>query len=105
MAHFAKINSDNIVEQVIVVDNEYAPDETTGQAFIASIGLEGTWLQTSYNTIAGKHIKGGTPFRGTFAGMNSFYNKELDIFTSISPDPTWVFNMETYKWEPPTPTV
>lgn len=71
MAHFAKVE-DNIVRQVIVIRNENMLDEngneseTAGQAFIASIGLDGTWVQTSYNkTIRGKYAVIGDTWDGT----------------------------------------
>jgi len=76
MAHFARVNDDNIVEQVIVVSNDDAPDpypesEPLGQAFIADVlGLSGTWLQTSYN---------GT-FRGKYAGGGDYYDPTIDEF-------------------------
>lgn len=69
MAHFAKMNG-NIVEQVIVVSNDDAPTEAAGQAFITSIGLDGVWLQTSYNN----------NFRGRYAGIGYTYDAELDEF-------------------------
>jgi hypothetical protein len=49
MAHFAQV-ADGIVQQVIVVGNGDAPTEAAGKAFIASIGLAGEWVQTSYNS-------------------------------------------------------
>ena len=69
MAHFAKMNG-KIVEQVIVVSNDDAPTEAAGQAFIASLGLDGEWLQTSYNN----------NFRGVYAGIGYTYDAELDEF-------------------------
>jgi len=75
MAHFARINN-NVVEQVIVISNNHAPDpaptnEAQGQAFIRDVlGLSGVWLQTSYNN----------NFRGTYAGVGFTYNSELDQF-------------------------
>jgi hypothetical protein len=75
MAHFAKVH-ENIVEQVIVVSNQDCDDlpfpesEPVGQAYIASIGLEGEWLQTSYNG----------NFRGCYAGIDYTYNASLDEF-------------------------
>lgn len=77
MAHFAKIDENNVVEQVIVVgDNncdggQYPESEPVGQAFIASLGLEGTWLQTSYNH----------NFRGSYAGIGMVYDSVNDVFT------------------------
>ena len=56
MAHFAKINENNVVEEIIVIDNkdcqnlDFPESEVIGQMFITSIGLDGTWKQTSYNS-------------------------------------------------------
>lgn len=66
MAHFAKIEN-GIVSQVVVVDNEH---ENDGEAFLNSLGLAGTWIQTSYNA----------NFRGKFAGIGDTYDAENDIF-------------------------
>ena len=79
MAHFAQINSDNIVEQVIVINNEVIEDEngveqeSIGIAFCKSLFGEDTeWVQTSYNN----------NFRGLFAGSGMIYDPELDEFLS-----------------------
>lgn len=78
MAHFAQVDETNIVREVIVIDNKDCGDlpfpesETIGQAFIASIGLDGEWLQTSYNA----------NFRGVYAGMGFTYDAELDEFVA-----------------------
>jgi len=75
MAHFAQI-SNNIVRQVIVVSNDdcaggdFPESEAPGQAFIASLGLEGEWLQTSYHA----------NFRGKYAGIGDTYDATLDQF-------------------------
>jgi hypothetical protein len=77
MAHFARIEN-GIVAQVIVVNNETLADaefpesEAVGQEFIASIGLDGTWKQTSYNAT----------FRGKYAGAGDTYDQELDEFVA-----------------------
>jgi hypothetical protein len=63
MAHFAKVKN-SIVQQVIVVSNDDAPTEADGQAFIASLGLTGEWVQTSYNN---NPIEGAS--RGKYAGI------------------------------------
>lgn len=70
MAHFAKVNENGIVENVIVVDNKNAETEQEGKDFIASIGLEGNWVQTSYNR----------NFRNQFAGIGDIYDSVNDIF-------------------------
>lgn len=65
MAHFARVSS-GIVQQVIVVNDADAPDERTGQAFIASIGLDGDWVQTSYTaSMRGKYAGIGDMWDGT----------------------------------------
>lgn len=79
MAHFAQMNG-NAVGQIIVVDNEYAPDEPTGQAFIASIGLTGEWKMCSYNTHNGIHTSGGVPYRGNYPGSGYTYDEVGDVF-------------------------
>ena len=70
MAHFAKVQN-GIVQQVIVVSNDDAPTETAGQAFIASIGLEGEWVQTSYNN---NPVEGQD--RGKYAGIGDLWDGE-----------------------------
>jgi hypothetical protein len=63
MAHFAKVEN-GLVQQVIVVSNDDAPTEVAGQTFLASLGLEGEWVQTSYNN---NPIEGAS--RGKYAGI------------------------------------
>jgi hypothetical protein len=80
MAHFAKVEN-NIVGEVIVVANsdcgggEFPESEPIGQAFIASLGLDGEWLQTSYHA----------NFRGAYAGIGYSYDAELDEFVVPAP--------------------
>jgi hypothetical protein len=81
MAHFAKIES-GIVTQVVVVDNEH---ENYGQEYLNSLGLDGTWLQTSYN--------GNT--RGKYAGIGDTYDAELDEFVAPYVEPVAVATEET----------
>ena len=70
MAHFAKVEND-LVQQVIVVSNDDAPTEASGQAFLKSLGLTGEWVQTSYNNnpiegaSRGKYAGGGDTWNGT----------------------------------------
>lgn len=73
MAHFAKIEN-NLVTQVIVVDNEHEAD---GEAYLNSLGLEGQWIQTSYNS----------NFRGKFAGIGDTYDEANDVFVSPVVEP------------------
>lgn len=91
MAHFAKINEDGIVEQVIVAD--------TQQWCEANLG--GTWVQTSYNTFAGEHKLGGTPLHKNYAGVG--YTWDGVGFAPPQPFPSWTLNSDTYLWGAPTP--
>lgn len=77
MAHFAKVNN-SIVSEVVVVANsdcgggKFPESEPIGQAFLASLGLNGEWLQTSYHA----------NFRGAYAGIGYSYDPELDVFVA-----------------------
>jgi hypothetical protein len=79
MAHFARISDDNVVQQVIVVSNDDAPTEAAGKAFIASIGLAGEWVQTSYNN---NPIEGQD--RGKYAGIGDTWDGS--VFSSPQPE-------------------
>ena len=68
MAHFAKLDENNIVTQVIVVSNDIATSESAGITFINNLyKTSDTWKQTSYNTFGNEHKLGGTPFRKNYA--------------------------------------
>ena len=73
MAHFAQIDNNNIVLQVLVVDNSL---EAQGADFLANtLGLGGTWIQTSYNA----------NFRGKYAGIGDTYDAVNDVFVAPKP--------------------
>jgi hypothetical protein len=101
MAHWAKINDEGIVKNVIVTSNEEADE---GESWIAE-NLEGTWLKTSYNTRKGAHILGGTPFRKNFAQPGFTYEPELDAFIppKAEGEDDFVINSELGIWVPPIP--
>lgn len=96
MAHFAKIESDNKVSQVIVIDS------SKGAEFITvDLGISGTWIQTSYNTRAGKHLQGGTPLRKNYAGVGFTYDPERDAFIPPKRFQSWILDEETCNWIAP----
>jgi hypothetical protein len=105
MASFAKLNLENIVEQVITVNNNELLDngiesEAKGIAFCKSLfGQETNWKQTSYNTYGGVHKLGGTPFRKNFAGINFNYDEQRNAFIPPKPYNSWILNEETCNWE------
>lgn len=99
MAHWAEIDENNIVKRVLVCSNDETPEENQ-QWLIQNLG--GTWLQTSYNTVGGVHKNGGTPLRGNFAGIGSFYYAEKDVFTTVKPYPSWAWDDSSISWVAPT---
>ena len=90
MSHFAKVVN-NIVTQVIVADQEWVD------------ALDGTWVQTSYNTQGGVHLLGDTPLRKNYAGIGSTYDSDRDAFYAPQPFPSWTLNEDSCIWEAPTP--
>jgi hypothetical protein len=93
MSYFAKVNDNNIVEQVIVAES----------AEWCETNIGGTWLQTSYNTSGGVHHAGGTPLRKNYAGIGYTYDAERDAFIAPNPYASWLLNEDTCLWEPPVP--
>lgn len=98
MAHFAKLDENNIVLEVHVVNNEDILDENgneseeVGVAFLRNLfGADTNWKQTSYNG----------NIRKNYAGIGYTYDSIRDAFISPCPYPSWVFNEETYRWEAP----
>ena len=94
MAHFAQLDGINVIEVIVVANDDcdnlpFPESESVGQAFIASLGLEGEWLQTSYNG----------NFRGTYAGIGFTFDASLGEYGEfvapvVKPEP-----------EPVAPTV
>ena len=98
MAHFCRLDENNIVTQVIVVANEDTTDtngvevEEIGVAFCKKLlGAETNWKQTSYNN----------NFRVRYAGIGYSYNAELNAFIAPKPFESWVLVEETADWESP----
>ena len=102
MAHFAKLGTGNIVKRVSVVSNDVATTEQAGVEFLQNLyGDRATWKQTSYNTLGGQHILGGTPFRKNYAGVGFKYDQTRDAFIPPRPYASWVLNETTCLWDPP----
>jgi hypothetical protein len=98
MAHYAQLDENNIVTQVIVVSNDDCTDangnevESIGVAFCQKLlGAETNWKQTSYNNST----------RVRYAGIGYSYNAELDAFIAPKPFASWVLNEETADWVSP----
>jgi hypothetical protein len=102
MAHFAKIGVGNIIERVAIVSNDIATTEKAGEEFLQNLyGSRDVWKQTSYNTIRGEHLLGGTPFRKNYAGVGYTYDEDRDAFIPPKPFNSWVLNETTCQWEAP----
>lgn len=108
MAHFAKINSSNIVVQVIVVNNNELlvdgnENEQKGINFLnATYKVDNVnWKQTSYNTHSGVHSEGGTPLRKNYAGIGYTYDASKDAFIPPKPHASWTLDNDTCNWVSP----
>jgi hypothetical protein len=89
MAHFAEIDENNIVKQVLVVPNSV---EHYGELYLSrDLNLGGRWVQTSYNG----------NIRKNFAGIGYTYDEIRDAFITPKPYLSWVLNEETCLWEAP----
>lgn len=101
MAHFAQIDENNIVTQVIVIDQETI---NTGH-----FGDPNSFVQTSYNTRGGVHYgqdgqpDNGVALRKNYAGIGYIYDSQRDAFYAPQPYNSWTLNEETCYWEAPTP--
>ena len=98
MAHFAQLDSNSVVTQVIVVNNvdvmtpQGVDVEQIGIDFCRSLlGADTQWVQTSYNA----------NFRKNYAGIGFTYDSARDAFIPPQPFPSWVLNEETYQWQAP----
>ena len=98
MAHFAQLDENNIVTQVIVVGNEDCKtkkgkeSEVVGIAFCRNLlGADTKWVQTSYND----------NIRFRYAGIGMKYDSTNDVFYPQSPYPSWTLNTSIWNWDPP----
>jgi hypothetical protein len=83
MAHFAKLDNNNIVENVIVAEQDFINSGAVGDSFL--------WVQTSYNG----------NFRGKYASIGDTWDKVNEVFISPQPFPSWTLDTD-FTWQPPT---
>jgi hypothetical protein len=100
MAHFAQLDNNNIVTNILVVANEDILDdngqesESKGIEFLKNLfGEDTNWIQTSYNN----------NFRKRYAGLGSTYDSINDVFINQKPYNSWLLDETTYDWKPPVP--
>jgi hypothetical protein len=101
MAHYAFLDDNNIVTEVIVGKNEMEDGVDWEQRYGEFRGQ--VCKRTSYNTIGGVHNNNGTPFRKNYAGLGYTYDAQRDAFIPPKPFASWVLNETTAQWEAPTP--
>jgi hypothetical protein len=92
MAHFAKLNENNTVLEVVVVNNnslDSLNEEISGITFLTELLGHSNWKQTSYNAT----------IRKNYAGIGMTYDETRDAFIAPKPEGNWVLNEETCKWE------
>lgn len=95
MSHFAELDENNIVKRVIVADREFIDS--------GKVGSPQNWIETSYGTVRGKHLKGGVPFRKNYAGIGYKYDAQKDAFIPPKRFASWIFDEEAGDWIPPKP--
>lgn len=117
MAHFAKLDNNNIVLNVLVVPNSAIVEndienEEKGVEYLTKLTGYSKWKQTSYNTRKNKHYKEDNAtlsedqskaFRGNFAQIGGTYDEVNNLFFPAKPYNSWIKNIETASWDPPIP--
>lgn len=96
MAHFAELDENHIVLRVIPGVNEPLDGEAIYHQETGRV-----WKRTSYNTHAGQHLLGGTPFRKNYAGIGYIYDAQRDAFIPPRPFPSWILNEDSCQWQAP----
>ena len=84
MAHFAKIDNNNLVTQVIVAEQDFINSGAVGDSFL--------WVQTSYSS----------SFRKNYAAVGDTYDKTKDAFIAPKPYPSWTLVENTCQWTAPS---
>ena len=100
MAHYALLNSANVVTQVITgkdeSDTSYDWEQYYGNFHNCTV------KRTSYNTAKNTHKKGGTPFRGNYAGVDFTYHADVDYFMPPNSYNSWSIATATATWIAPS---
>ncbi len=103
MSHFAQIDDNNVVTNVIVAEQDFIDSGVLGDP--------SKWIQTSYNTRLGIHYdENGVPsadqskaFRKNYAGIGFIWHPDIDAFVAPNEYPSWTLDVATGCWEPPVP--
>jgi hypothetical protein len=98
MAHYAFLDENNIVTEVIVGKNE-GEDGIDWEVWYGDFRGQ-VCKRTSYNTRGNVHSNGGTPFRGNYAGIGYTYQADIDAFVASQPYASWILDANA-QWQPP----
>ena len=101
MAHYAFLDENNIVTEVIVGKHE-GEEGVDWEVHYGNFRGQ-TCRRTSYNTSGGQHANGGTPFRKNYAGIGYTYDADRDAFIPPRPYASWVVAEDTCQWQAPQP--
>lgn len=101
MAHYAFLNQNNVVVDVITGIDESDTSHDWEQFYGQNEGM--ICKRTSYNTRGNVNILGGTPFRKNYASIGFTYDEQRDAFIPPQPFSSWLLNEETCLWDPPIP--
>jgi len=101
MAHYAFLDNNNIVTEVIVGKNE-GEENTDWEVHYGNFRGQ-VCKRTSYNTSGGQHNNGGIPYRKNYAGIGYSYDLTRDAFIPQKPFASFILNEETCLWEAPVP--
>jgi hypothetical protein len=100
MAHYAQLDENNIVIEVITGNDEISSDELYWENwYTQETGI--VHKKTSFNTKGGIHLEDKTPFRKNYAGVGYYYDSNRDAFIPPKPFSSWQLNEETCLWNPP----
>jgi len=104
MAHYAFIDENNIVTEVIAGrdEDDLAEGVTSWEDYYGAFRGQ-RCVRTSYNTQGGVYLGDGEPFRGNYAGIGFTYDEELEAFIPPQPFESWVLNEDTFQWDAPIP--
>lgn len=102
MAHYAFLDENNIVTEVIVGRDEDEIVDGISDWETAYAQVRGqVCKRTSYNTRGGVHINGGIPYRKNYAGIGMVFDEQRDAFYGLQPFPSWTLNEDSCIWEAP----
>jgi len=116
MSHYAQLDENNIVIQVVVLNEEKEKDnrfflfrllkkspEYFGVNYLQKSFPNTKWKKTCKQTFLNEHSEGGIPFRGNYAAVGGIYDEKNDVFYLPQPEPSFILDTNTWSWKEPYP--